>query len=178
MEESKDFQDPLEEVSRSQQRREALEVKSLASRLIALPAARLAKVPLDDQLRSEIDHARSMKSHGARKRQLQYVAKLMRRNDPEPIQQTLESFETEARHLTARHHRSEAWRDFLLENGDRAVGSLLDKRRDANAQAIRQLLRNAAREASRNKPPAAARSLFKLLRELDETEPLPPVPTG
>lgn len=178
MEESKEFNDLSEEVSRSQQRREALEVKSLASRLIALPAARLARVPLDEQLRSEIEDARRMKSHGARKRQLQYVAKLMRRSDPEPILDTLESFENEARHLTARHHRSEAWRDFLLENGDRAVGSLLEKRRDADAQAIRQLLRNAAREASGNKPPAAARSLFKLLRELDEAEALPPVPAG
>ena len=178
MEESKEFNDLSEEVSRSQRRREALEVKSLASRLIALPTARLALVPLDEQLRSEIEDARRMKSHGARKRQLQYVAKLMRRSDPEPILDTLESFENEARQMAARHHRSEAWRDFLLENGDQAVGSLLDKRRDADAQAIRQLLRNAAREANRNKPPAAARSLFKLLRELDEAAPLPPVPAG
>lgn len=178
MEESKEFNDLTEEVSKSQRRRDALEVKSLASRLIELPAARLALVPLDEQLRSEIEHARRMKAHGARKRQLQYVAKLMRRDDPEPILDALEAFENEARHLTARHHRSEAWRDFLLENGDRAVGSLLEKRRDADAQTIRQLLRNAAREAKSNKPPAAARSLFKLLRELDEAEPLPPLPAG
>ena len=178
MEESKEFNDLPEDVSKSQRRREALEVKSLALRLIELPAARLALVPLDDQLRSEIESARRMKAHGARKRQLQYVAKLMRRSDPEPVLDALESFENEARQLTARHHRSEAWRDFLLENGDRAVGRLLDTRRDADAQAIRQLLRNAAREASCRKPPAAARSLFKLLRELDEAEPLPPVPAG
>ena len=176
MEESKEFQNQLEDTSKSQRRRDALEVKSLASRLIELPAARLARVPLDEQLRSEIEDARRMKSWGARKRQLQYVAKLIRRDDPEPILDALESFENEARHLNARHHRSEAWRDFLLENGDKAVGHLLEKRRDADAQAIRQLLRNAAREATRNKPPAAARSLFKLLRELDEADPLPPIP--
>lgn len=176
MEESKGIQYLPEDISKSQRRREALEVKSLASRLIELPAARLAQVPLDDQLRSEIDSARRMKSHGARKRQLQYVAKLMRRDDPEPILDALESFENEARQLNARHHRSEAWRNFLLDNGDRAVGKLLEKRRDADAQALRQLLRNAAREAARNKPPVAARALFRLLRDLDEAEPLPPLP--
>ena len=76
--------------------------------------------------------------------------------------------------MTARQHRAEAWRDRLLEEGDGAVGALLDSRRDADGQAIRQLLRNAGREAARNKPPAAARTLFRLLRELDEREPLPP----
>ena len=81
----------------------------------------------------------------------------------------------EARQSNARHHRAEAWRDHLLTIGDAAVGELLDARRDADVQAIRQLLRNARQEAARKKPPAAARSLFRLLRDLDEAEPLPPV---
>ncbi|MEE4216685.1 MAG: ribosome biogenesis factor YjgA [Xanthomonadales bacterium] len=175
MEESKKFSDTEEEVSRSQRRREALEVKSLAARLIALSPAKRARVPLDEQLLSEIERARGIRSNVARKRQLQYVAKLLRRNDTEPLEKALESFDQDARQLSARQHRSEAWRDHLLATGDPAVGALLEKRRDADAQAIRQLLRNARREASRNKPPAAARSLFKMLRALDEAEPLPPV---
>lgn len=178
MEESKNFAQQNEPASKSQRRREALEVKSLANQLIGLPAARLARVPLDDDVRIEIDRARNIRSHVARKRQLQFVAKLLRRSDAEPILEALEGFENEARQLNARHHRSEAWRDLLLSEGDRAVGSLLSCRRDADAQAIRQLLRNARREAANGKPPAAARALFRLLRELDESQPLPPLPTG
>jgi len=174
MEENKAVGETPEEVSKSQRRREALEVKSLASRLITLNASRLAAVPLDEQLRAEIDRARSIRSNVARKRQLQYVAKLLRRNDLDPILDTLDSFDNEAKQLTARQHRVEAWRDLLIESGDAAVGALIELRRDADAQAIRQLLRNAQRETQKNKPPAAARSMFRLLRELDETEPLPP----
>lgn len=162
-------------VSKSQRRRDALEVKTLASQLIDLSVSKLALMPLDEQLRYEIEYARNTRSYGARKRQMQYVAKLLRRIDPAPLIETLESFDNEARQLTGRHHRSESWRDQLLENGDTAVGMLLDKRRDADAQAIRQLLRNAKQEAAKGKPPAAARALFRLLRELDEREPLPPV---
>jgi len=175
MKESKEIPDTAEEVSRSQRRREALDVKSLALRLIRLSPAKLAKVPLDEQLRSEIEFARNIRSNVARKRQLQYVAKLLRRDDTEPMTAALESFEQDARQLTVRQHRSEAWRDHLIESGDPAVGALLEKRRDADAQAIRQLLRNARIEAAKNKPPTAARSLFKLLRALDEVEPLPQI---
>ena len=161
--------------SKSQRRREALETRSLASELIKLNAVRLGRVPLDDAVRSAIMEARQIRSHVARKRQLQYVAKLLRRIDPEPIVQTLEEFDGEARQLTGRQHRSETWRDFLLESGDHAVDVLMQQRNDVDTQAIRQLIRNVHKEAARNKPPASARALFRLLRKMDESGLLPPV---
>jgi len=160
--------------SKSQRRRDALETKSLASELIKLNAGRLGRVPLDDSVRSAIMEARQIRSNVARKRQLQYVAKLLRRIDPEPIVQTLEGFDNEARQLTGRQHRSEAWRDFLLESGDQAVGVLMQQRDDVDTQALRQLIRNAQKESARGKPPASARTIFHLLREMDESSPLPP----
>lgn len=160
--------------SKSQRRREALELKSLASELINLSPSRLDRVPLDDDVRSAVNEARQIRSNIARKRQLQYVAKLLRRIEPEPILQTLEGFEGEARQLTGRQHRTEAWRDFLLESGDHAVSVLMKQRMDADTQAIRQLIRNANKETSLGKPPASARALFRALRELDELKPLPP----
>ena len=162
--------------SKSQRRREALELKSLASELIRLSPAKLGRVPLDEDIRSAIREASKIRSHVARKRQLQYVAKLLRRIDPEAIFQTLEEFGSEARQLTGRQLRTEAWRDFLLESGDRAVGVLIKQRNDADTQAIRQLVRNAHKETGRGKPPAAARALFRVLRQMDELSPLPPVP--
>jgi len=179
MTESKEyFIEPPAVSSKSQRRRDALETKSLATKLINISAARLAKVPLDEQLKEAVDEARQFRSHGARKRQMQFVAKLLRRIDQESILLALDAFDKDARQLAARQHRCEAWRDHLLENGDAAVGELAEQRRDADAQAIRQLIRNAQREATRNKPPAAARSLFRVLREMDVMTPLPQISTG
>jgi len=163
-------------ISKSQRKRDALELKSLAAQLIGLSKARLAVVPLDDSVREAVEEARQIRSHVARKRQLQFIAKLLRRTDATEIFETIDSFNNEARQLTARQHRSEAWRDFLLDSGDAALGQLLEKRHDADAQSIRQQLRNAQREAERGKPPASSRALFRLLRDLDKTAPLPPIP--
>ena len=159
--------------SKSQRRREALELKSLAAELIRLGAPGLARIPLDDELKAAIGEARRIRSNVARKRQLQYVAKLLRRIDPEPVFRQLDEMAGEARQINARHHRCEIWRDYLLESGDAAMSELMKHRRGADSQAIRQLVRNAGAETARGKPPAAARSLFRLLREMDEAEPLP-----
>ncbi len=175
-ESKKNLSQKPELISKSQLRRDALELKSLAARLIKLSPARLALVPLDEQLRDAVDEAQHIRSNVARKRQMQFVAKLLRRIDAEPLMLAIDGFDNEARQLNARHHRAEAWRDHLLETGDPAVGELLGQRRDADAQVIRQLIRNARRETNQGKPPAAARALFRMLRELDEIESLPPSP--
>jgi ribosome-associated protein len=161
--------------SKSQRRREALELKALASELIKLAPATLSRVPLEDNVRRAIMEAREIRSHVARKRQLQYVAKLLRRTDPEPLFQALEAFGAEARQLTGRQHRSEAWRDHLLTQGDSAVGELVSLRTNVETQAIRQLVRNANKEAAKDKPPASARTLFRILRDMDEQQQLPPL---
>jgi ribosome-associated protein len=174
MPESKDnFTESDAEISKSQRRRDALEIKSLARDLITMNLSRLARVPLDEPLRAAIDEARSIRSNVARKRQLQFVAKLLRRSDPEPIVLALEALDGDARQLKARQHRAEAWRDHLIESGDAAVGELVQERHDADVQAIRQYIRQARAEAGRDKPPAASRALFRLLRTMDETAPLP-----
>jgi ribosome-associated protein len=160
-------------ISKSQRKREAHELKSLAVKLIGLSAARLAKVPLDEQIREAVDDARLIRSNVARKRQLQYVAKLLRRIDASEIIETIESFNNQSRQQTAGLHRCETWRDFLLESGDTALGQLIEQRDDIDIQAVRQLQRNAQREMKAGKPPASARALFRLLRELDSATPLP-----
>ena len=167
--------DPSLVISKSQRKRDAKELKSLASELIGLSNARLAAVPLEDSIREAVEDARQIRSHVARKRQLQFLAKLLRRTDATEIIEAMEAFHDAARQLTARQHRSEAWRDHLLESGDSALGALLDQRLDADAQAMRQLIRNAHRESDKGKPPASSRALFRLLRDLDEKAPLPPV---
>lgn len=167
--------DEIDFISKSQRKRDAKELKSLASTLIGLSAAKLARVPLDDSVREAIEEAREIRSNVARKRQLQYAAKLLRRIDPSEIIETIESFDSAARKVTASQHRCEVWRDYLIASGDEALGKLLEHQRSVEIQTVRQLIRNAGREATANKPPAAARSLFRLLRDMDQEKALPPV---
>ncbi len=163
-------------ISKSQRKREAHERLDLGRRLVGLPLSLLEELPLEAEVRQAVDFARSIKSRVARKRQLGYLARLLRGVDVGPLLEALERQQGAARETNARHHRCEAWRDALLENGDAALAVLAGSRRDLDPQATRALLRNARREAERSKPPASARKLFRLLRELDEKKSLPPLP--
>lgn len=163
-------------ISKSQLKREALATRSLAADLLELNASQLQRLPLESDVVLAIQQAAKIRSHGARKRQLQYIAKLMRRSDTTAITAAMEAFHAQARGISAQQHRSEAWRDVLLLKGDTALSSLLELRPDIEAQTLRQLVRNAQRERLAGKPPAASRALFRALREIDARQALPPCP--
>ncbi|MBW3550212.1 MAG: ribosome-associated protein [Proteobacteria bacterium] len=170
--------------SRSHNRREALEVLALGEQLVALTEAQLAKLPVPEALLPHIQDARRISSHIARKRQLAFLAKQLRREDEETldaIRDALDEKGETARREAAALHRVEAWRDRLLAEGDVALAELLDQHPEADRQSLRQLVRNALEERKRNKPPRAYRELFRELRELlaepgieAERPPLPP----
>lgn len=163
--ETGDFLSP----SRSQQRREALEVLELAHQLSALTPQQLARLPVPEGLISHIDDTRRITSHGAHKRQLQYLAKQMRREDDETleaIRDALDSSGESVRMEAAMLHRAEDWRERLIADGDAALTDLLTDFPHADRQHLRQLARNAHEEKLRNKPPHAFRELFRELREL------------
>ena len=162
-------------VSKSQRKRDARALLDLAAQLVKMPQTRLKKVPLDDDIREAVDFTRSIRSNVARKRQLHYLAKLLRRIDPEAIIAALNAGQAESLQLTGRQHRCEAWRDALIQDGDTVLGELCRLRTGVDAQTLRQLTRNACREASLGKPPASARALFRTLREMDEQQALPPL---
>ncbi len=166
--------------SRSQQRREALEVLELARQLSELTPQQIARLPVPDSLIPHIDDTRRIPSHGAHKRQLQFLAKQMRREDDETleaIRDALDSSGESARLDAAMLHRAEDWRERLIANGDTALTELLEEYPHADRQHLRQLARNAHEEKLRNKPPHAFRDLFRELRELlkapdvDDSEP-------
>lgn len=160
--------------SKSQLKRDAQAMKTLAMDLMLLSASQLQRVPLDNDVLLAIQQARKFRSHGARRRQLQYLAKLIRRTDPASIIAAVAEIHSEARGLTARQHRAEAWRETLLERGDVALAELLQRHTGVDAQHLRQLVRNAQHEKITGKPPAAARALFRQLRDLDAAQTLPP----
>ncbi|MET0548862.1 MAG: ribosome biogenesis factor YjgA [Xanthomonas sp.] len=155
--------------SRSQQRREALEVLSLGERLVALTPAQLAKLPVPESLLPHIAETKRITSHIAHKRQLAFLAKQMRREDEavlEAIREAMDVNSDSARREVAAMHRVEDWRERLLAEGDAALAELLAEHPDADRQRLRQLVRNAKDERLKNKPPHAYRELFRELREL------------
>lgn len=159
--------------SRGQQRREAMAVFELGEKLVALSEAELARLPIPEHLLVEIRHTQRITSHIARKRELQHLAKIMRREEDQTldaIRKALEHDKAQMRRQTAALHRVEAWRDRLLADGDQALAELLAQYPHADRQHLRQLARNAREEQLRNKPPHAFRELFRELRELLEEQ--------
>jgi ribosome-associated protein len=157
------------EPSRSQLRREALDILKLAQQLALLSDAQLAHLPLDDELRAEVAHTRAVTRQIARKRQTQFLAKQLRKRDDtevEAIRAALEHDRDHARRETATLHHIEQWRERLLAEGDDALNDLLQQFPSGDRQHLRQLARNARIERGQNKPLHAFHELFRSLREM------------
>lgn len=152
-------------ISKSQLKRESHALTDLGKELVELHQNKLDKIPLDEKLQDAIALVHRVKARGGRKRQLQYIGKLLRTADIEPILAAMDGLKLEDAQENARLHRLEQWRDRLLEEGDTALSELLSQYPDADRQHLRQLLRNAQKEQSQNKPPKSARELFKYLRD-------------
>lgn len=157
------------DISRSENRRQALEVLSLGEQLVGLTPAQLAKLPIPEDLMPHIEYTKRITSHGARKRQLAFLAKHMRRETDatlQAIRDVLDVSSEVSRREVAQMHRAEQWRDRMLAQGDAALGEFLGMYPDADRQQLRTLVRNALAEKAKNKPPRAAREIFQVLREL------------
>ena len=107
----------------------------------------LNKLPLDQDLREEVEFARSIRAHGARKRQLMTVGKMLRKRDNEELLDAVNNVDQKNRQMNARFHHVEAWRDRLVDGGDKDLSELLEQSPAANSQTLRQLIRNAKKEA-------------------------------
>ena len=155
--------------SRSQQRRDALDVLALAEKLATLSAAQLERLPISEHLLPHIVETRRITAHVARKRQTAFLAKQMRREEDQAldaIRDALDAGGEAAKRETARLHRAETLRERLLDGGDAALGELLGEYPDADRQQLRQLVRNALDERAKNKPPRAFRELYRALHAL------------
>ncbi|MGW8227757.1 MAG: ribosome biogenesis factor YjgA [Gammaproteobacteria bacterium] len=162
------YDDPFDEapVSKSQRKREAHALQALGESLVKLNKSALAQIPLPNDLRNAIDEARRLHQHGALKRQLQYIGKLMRQCDVEPIRTAFEKVTNSFREDVEQHHELEQWRDRLLSDGDPVLEKLLIEYPEVDRQHLRQLIRTAQKETASGKPPKAARELFRYLREV------------
>ncbi len=153
--------------SKSARKREAQAVFELAAELAALSDRRIAELPVDESLRALIRKVRGIRSHVARKRETQFLAKQLRKIDLAPVLAMVRPDAEAQRREQARLHWLEHWRDRLLEEGDAAVAEALAAFPGLQAQPLRSLLRQVARQRQQSEEPlpAAARKLFQLLKE-------------
>ena len=151
-------------VSKTQQKRAMHELQQLGVELVELPEAQLAAFTLPESLGAAIVAARGMKQHGARRRQLQLIGKLMRGVDPEPIREQLAALRGQSAQAAAQQRRLEDWRVRLLEDDD-ALTAFAQEHPNADLQALRRAIRNARKEQAGAQPPRAFREVFRLLRE-------------
>jgi ribosome-associated protein len=152
--------------SRSEKKRQSRGLQDLGWELVDLPEAELAAMPLPDDVRDAVEVARRITSNGARARQRLYIGKLLRRIDPEPIRLALDRRGEIDRQRQLREKSVERWRDRLLADEASAwtdLGTVVDR---TVLQQLRAMVRQARAEQSASRPPAAARQLFRRLRDV------------
>ena len=155
-------------LSKSARKREAATLQELGVQLSALPDQEIKALGLPDSLFVALRDLRRLPSHGAQVRQRQYIGKLMRSIDPEPVLAKLA--ERKQRHDKEIHHfqQIERWRDRLLSEPAVAVPELLKEYPQIDQAALLKLLDKAERERLEQRSPVGARELFAFLRELLE----------
>lgn len=152
--------------SKSQRKREMTALQDLGAELVTLSKERLAKIDMPERLRDALLEAQRITSHEAKRRQMQYIGKIMRDVDAAPLRAAMDEINGVSKAATIRQHQLERLRARLME--DEAVfGEVARDYPGADMQHLRQLRRNAVKEAQQGKPPRAYRELFRELRALD-----------
>jgi ribosome-associated protein len=153
--------------SKSALKREFQALQELGEQLIELTDEQLSGIDLEESLRNAVVAARSIKAHGALRRQKQLIGKLMRRVDPEPIRAALNALGADDRRAKRIFTDAEQWRDRLRDGGDDAIDAfkaLIGRECPAVAGAVRDC-RNAVSDRDRK---AASRRLFREIhREIE-----------
>lgn len=155
--------------SKSAVKRQMLALQALGESLLALNDKQLERIPIEDErLVQALRETRNIRSNSARKRHLQFIGKLMRDLDAEPIERAVQAIHQDRQKKNDVFHQLEQLRDDMLAAGPPGVELALARWPEADRQQLRQLILQYQREVQRNKPPAASRKLFRYLRELQE----------
>ena len=151
--------------SKSQIKREMTALQDFGLRLTQLNKQQLDAIELNETLLKAIREYNSLKKNEAKRRQLQYIGKIMRNVDAEPIIHALNLLDSGHKENVQHFHNIERWRDLLL--GDpKQTTQFLEQFSQANPQHLRQLLRNTKKEMASNKNSGHGRKLFRYLKEV------------
>ena len=161
--------------SKSQLKREMHGLQKLGAALIALKPAQVAEIPMSDRLRAAIEESWRLTQNEAKRRHMQYLGKLMRYEDEQQLQRAVDGFHAGSEENTRRLHIAERWREKLLAD-DSAVTEFMSEYPRAEAQHLRNLIRNSRRDVAQEhnggqRSGGHIRKLFRYIREqLDQQE--------
>jgi ribosome-associated protein len=158
--------DGFDAPSKTRLKQQSHDLQKLGMALAELSDARLARLDLPERLRDALEQYRNTRTHEGRRRQLQYVGKLMREVDAAPLQQAVAEAKLGSARETLLLHETERWRDALLAD-DEALTRWLREHADSDTQRLRSLVRAARREAALPPPQRNLRSyreLFQFVR--------------
>jgi ribosome-associated protein len=153
--------------SKTQRKKQVTELQELGGELAKLSDDQLAAIGLPERLRDAVLGARRISSFEARRRQMQYIGKLMRKVDAAPIRAALDALQAGPRRETALHKRADSWRARLLAD-DAALAEFARQYPRADTQQLQSLASAALRERESGQPPRAFRQLYQALRVLLE----------
>ncbi len=155
--------------SKTKAKEEVEALQDLGKRLVGVGNDRLKKLDIPESLLDAVLEAKKISSHGALRRQMQYIGKLMRDVDTDPIQEMLDELDGISNKANARFHALEKLRDRLIED-EAVITTLKNDYPDLDVSALRTLRRNAIKEQTEQKPPKAYRAIFQLLKSLASAE--------
>jgi ribosome-associated protein len=141
-------------------------LQKLGIELVDLSKERLATMQLPETLVEAVREAQRITAHEGRRRQMQYIGRLMREIDPAPIQEKLDAWRGQSKAEIARQHGMERLRDKLIAD-DSALTEFAQKHPQVDLQALRNLIRNARKEAAEGRPPKSYREIFKVIRDAE-----------
>jgi ribosome-associated protein len=134
----------------------------MGEQLVLMANTHLEKIKLDSSLFTAIKEARRLKNLDARRRQIQYIGKLMRNMDLTEIRYSIEKLNHQSQTFRQHFAMLEQWRDRLIDEGNSAIEEFLI----AYPSADRQQIRNLSRQAGREKTGSAKTKLFKYIKEM------------
>ena len=161
------YEDEIEYVSKSEIKRELQELKELGRAIVELPLKDVAKLNLSERLYDQVVKAQGMKL-GALKRQIGFIGAIIVDEEHEQIKKNLDKLRQEHNGEIRQFHQLEEWRDQLIAGDNEVMTVLRNQFENIDGQHVRQLVRNAKKEAEQNKPPKSARILFKYLQQCQE----------
>lgn len=153
------------EVSKSQRKREMSALQELGAALVDLPSGKLDTISMPEILLQAVMEAKRLNKHGARRRQMQYIGRLMREVDADAIRAGLDEATNQGAEAVARMHRAERWRTRLLDD-ESALAEFLQAHPGVDAQQLRTLIRNTRRENEQGKPPRSYRLLYQEIHRI------------
>ena len=148
--------------SKTRRKKDMQALQDLGEKLLELDASKLATLGLPERLLDAIRQLRSITKHEARRRQVQFVGRLMRDVDPEPLRAALNRDRATSHAERAQFAAAERWRDRLLQE-EHAVDDFVAAHPSADAARLRTLVVKARAERASAQPPHASRALFRLV---------------